>query len=166
MVLVSTNVCCLVTLLLIAVRPWCLNPWWPQPQVYCVPGLLCPMLSAVSVASQTWGQYHGGQWPSSDDSLHSPAVIPPLALGKPSIMKHYHCQRTTMWGMTACLPTMVTLHDTQFVECRWWMTVGLWKLLSLDGRQPSWYQTLFCPRGRGHDTLQGSHTNVMSSGNM
>ena len=22
--------------------------------------------------------------------------------------------------MTARLPTMVTLHDTQFVECRWW----------------------------------------------
>ena len=30
---------------------------------------------------------HGGQRPSSDDSLHSPTVIPPSALDKPSIIK-------------------------------------------------------------------------------
>ena len=28
--------------------------------------------------------------------------------------------RTTRWGVTARSPTMVTLHDTGFVECRWW----------------------------------------------
>ena len=42
------------------------------------------------------------------------------ALGKPSIMKRYHRRRTTKWGVTARSPTMVTLHDTGFVECRWW----------------------------------------------
>ena len=59
-----------------------------------------------------WGQYHGGRRPS-DDSFHSPAVIPPSALDKPSIMKHYHRRRT-------CSHTSPTLHDTGFVECRWW----------------------------------------------
>ena len=65
-------------------------------------------------------RYHGGRRPSSDDSFHSPTVIPPSALDKPSIMKRYHPRRTTMWSMTARSPTMVTLHDTGFVECRWW----------------------------------------------
>ena len=36
------------------------------------------------------GRYHGGRRPSSNDSFHSPAVIPPTALDKLSIMKHYH----------------------------------------------------------------------------
>ena len=30
-----------------------------------------------------WGRYHGGRRPSSDDSFHSPTVIPPSALNKP-----------------------------------------------------------------------------------
>ena len=38
-----------------------------------------------------WGRYHG---PSSDHSFHSPTVIPPLALDKPSIMKRCHRRRT------------------------------------------------------------------------
>ena len=67
-----------------------------------------------------WGWYHGGRWPSSNDSLHSPTVIPPLALDKLSIMKRYHRQWTTRWGVTERSPTMVTLHDTRFVECLWW----------------------------------------------
>ena len=33
------------------------------------------------------GPYHGGGRPSSDNSFHSPTVIPPSALDKPSIMK-------------------------------------------------------------------------------
>ena len=33
----------------------------------------------------TWGRYHGGRRPSSDDSFHSPTVIPPSARDKPSI---------------------------------------------------------------------------------
>ena len=44
---------------------------------------------------QTWGRYHGGRRPSSDDSLHSSTVIPPSALDKPNIMKRYHRRRTT-----------------------------------------------------------------------
>ena len=39
-------------------------------------------------------RYYGGRRPSSDDSLHSPTVIPPSAL-KSSIMKRYHRRRTT-----------------------------------------------------------------------
>ena len=53
-------------------------------------------------------------------SLHSPNVIPPSALDKPSIMKRYHNRRTTRKGVTARTPRMLTLHDTRFVECRWW----------------------------------------------
>ena len=41
------------------------------------------------------GRYHGGRRSSSDDSFHSPAVIPPSALDKPSIMKRYYRRRTT-----------------------------------------------------------------------
>ena len=56
----------------------------------------------------------------SDDSLHSPTVIPPSALDKPSIMKRYHRRRTCSHTSRRLSPTMVTLHDTRFVECRWW----------------------------------------------
>ena len=66
------------------------------------------------------GRYHWGRRPSSDDSFHSPTIIPPSALDKPSIMKRYHRWRTTRWGVTARSPTMGTLQDTQFIECRWW----------------------------------------------
>ena len=42
-----------------------------------------------------WGRYHGGRRPSSDDSFHSPTVIPPSVLDKPIIMKRNHRRRTT-----------------------------------------------------------------------
>ena len=47
-------------------------------------------------------------------------VIPPSALDKPSIMKRYHRRRTCSHTSSRSSPTMVTLHDTRFVECRWW----------------------------------------------
>ena len=75
---------------------------------------------------KSWGRYDGGWRPSSDDSFHSPTVIPPSALDKPSIMKRHHRQRTR-WGVTA--------------HADGGMTVGLWKLSSLDGRWPLWYWT-------------------------
>ena len=64
-----------------------------------------------------WGRYHGGRRPSSDDS---PTVIPPSALDKPSIMKRCHRRRTCSHTSPRRSPTMVTLHDTRFVGCRWW----------------------------------------------
>ena len=67
-----------------------------------------------------WGRYHGGRRPSSNDSLHSPTVIPPSALDKPSIMKRYHRRPTCSHTSSRRSPMMVTLHDTRFVECRWW----------------------------------------------
>ena len=66
-------------------------------------------------SSVTRGRYHGGRRPSSDDSFQSPTVIPPSALDKPSIMNRDHRRR-----MCSHTPTMVTLRDTRFVECRWW----------------------------------------------
>ena len=66
------------------------------------------------------GRYHGGQRLSSDDSLHSPTVISPLAFDKPSIMMRYHRRQTCSHTSPHCLPMMVTLHDTGFVECQWW----------------------------------------------
>ena len=45
------------------------------------------VVSIFLYGCETWGRYHGGRRPSSDDSLHSPTVIPPPALDKPSIMK-------------------------------------------------------------------------------
>ena len=47
----------------------------------------------------------------------------------------YHCRRMR-WGVTACSPTMVTLHDTWFVKCQWWndgwtvKTVVTWQSLA------------------------------------
>ena len=67
-----------------------------------------------------WGQYHGGRRSSSDDSFHSPTVILPSALDKPSIMKRYHRRRTCSHNSPRRWPTMVTLHVTRFVECGWW----------------------------------------------
>ena len=66
------------------------------------------------------GRYHGGRRPSSDNSLHSPTDIPPSTLDKPSIMKRYHRRRTCSHTSPRRAPTMVRLHDTRFVECRWW----------------------------------------------
>ena len=66
------------------------------------------------------GRYHGSRRPSSDDSFHSPTVIPPSSLDKPSIMKRYHRRRTCSHTSPRRSATMVTLHDTGFVECRWW----------------------------------------------
>ena len=68
----------------------------------------------------TWGRYHGGQRPSSDDSFHGPTVIPPSALDKPSNVKSYHRRRSCIHTSPRRSPTMVTLHDTRFDECRWW----------------------------------------------
>ena len=65
------------------------------------------------------GRYHGGRRQSSDDSFHSPTVIPPSALDKPSIMKRYHSRRKCRHTSPLRSPTMATLHDTRFVECRW-----------------------------------------------
>ena len=44
-----------------------------------------------------------------------------------------------VWGVTARSPTMVTLFDT-LSSAVGGMTVGLWKLSSLDGRRPPWYR--------------------------
>ena len=66
------------------------------------------------------GRYHGGRRPSSDDSFHSPTVIPPSALDKPSIMKGCHRRRTCSHTSPRRSPTMVTFHATRFVVCRWW----------------------------------------------
>ena len=85
---------------------------------------------------ETWSQNHGDLPMSSDDSFHSPTVIPPLALDKPSIMKRYHHRQTMRWGVTARLPTMVTHHDTRFVKSQWWndswtvKTVVTWQSLA------------------------------------
>ena len=80
--------------------------------------LSCSVLVATLLDS--WGRYHGGRRPSSDDSFHSSTVIPPSALGKPSIMKLYHRRRTCSHTSPRSSPTMVTLHDTRFVEWRRW----------------------------------------------
>ena len=72
------------------------------------------------VTIQTRGLYHVGRRPACDDSFHSPTVIPPSALDKPSVMKHYHRRRTCSHTSPRHSPTMVTFHDSRFVECRCW----------------------------------------------
>ena len=89
-----------------------------ESTAYCGlgPGLLFYVM-LYCILYHTRGRYHGGRRPSSDDSFHSPTVIPPSTLDKPSIMKRYHRRRTC--SHTSPRP-MVTLHGTRFVECRWW----------------------------------------------
>ena len=88
------------------------------------------------MSGDTWGRCHVGRRPSSDDSLHSSAVIPPSALDKPSITKRYHRRRTCSHTSPRRSPTMIMLHDARFVECRWWndgwtvKTVVTWRSLA------------------------------------
>ena len=103
---------------------------------------------------KTWGRYHGGRRPSSDDSLHSPTVIPPSPLDKPSIMKRYHRRWTTRWGVTARSPTIVTLPDTRFVEWRWWndgwtvKTVVTWRSSASMIPAPREFGLSWCPKSQ------------------
>ena len=76
----------------------------------------------------------------NDDSFHSPTVIPPSALDKPSIIKCYHGRRTCSHTSPRRSQTMVTLLDIRLSSADGGMTVGLWKLPSLDGRRPPWYR--------------------------
>ena len=109
------------------------------------------------------------QW-LKDLDLHSPAVIPPSALDKPSIMKCYHRRRTRSWDVTACLPTIESLHDTRFVECRWWndgwtmKTVITWRssasmIPAPDDGNGNRVCALELPRLTGLPVITGSHLN-------
>ena len=95
--------------------------WSPRLMPQCARGpVRVHTVSPSLVCQQARGRYHGGRRPSSDDSLHSPTVIPPSALDNPSIMKRYHRREICSHTSPRRSPTMVTLHDTRFVECRWW----------------------------------------------
>ena len=106
--------------------PWCVTTAWPP--ISFVPAAaatavshaclcLCPSLSAAHRRA-------GAGIMEADDrqvtSFHSPTVIPPSALDKPNIMKRYDRWRTCSHTSPRRSTTMVTLHDTRFVECRWW----------------------------------------------
>ena len=96
-----------------------LSCWvWRQGRFRC--SFLDRNLFFFFSAIEHWGRYHGGRRPSSDDSFHSPTVIPRSALDKPSIMKRYHRRRTCSHTSLHRSPTMVTLHDIRFVEYPWW----------------------------------------------
>ena len=92
-------------------------------------------VQSLYVLLHNWDRYHGGWRPSSDVSFHRTTVILPSALDKPSIMKHhvYNRRRTSSQTSPRRSPTMVTLHNTRFVECRWWndgwtvKTVVIWR---------------------------------------
>ena len=50
-------------------------------------------------------------------------------------------RRTTRWDVTARSPTMVALHGTRFVECRWWndgLTVVILTIVGLRDTGP-WF---------------------------
>ena len=74
--------------------------------------------------TSSWGRYHGSRRPSSGHSFHSPTVIPPSALDKPSHMKRYHRRRKCSHTSPRCSPTMVMLHGT-LSSADNGMTVGL-----------------------------------------
>ena len=107
----------------------------------------------------TRGRYHGGRRPSNDDSFHSPTVIPPSALDKPSIMKRDHRRRTCSHTSPRRSPTMVTLHDTRFVECRWCAPGCFGKGAlnvtcdAVDGRSRRCHRSLTCNAAGVHSFL-------------
>ena len=78
------------------------------------------VLVITDIFACQWSKQPHGLYKPVAGSFHSPAVIPPSALDKPSIMKRCHHQQTCSHTSSRLLPTMVTLHDTRFVECRWW----------------------------------------------
>ena len=77
-----------------------------------------PSWSVTCYGGVIRGRYDGGRRPSSDDSFHSPIVIPSSALDKPSITKRYHRRRKCSHTSPRRSPMMITLHETRFVECR------------------------------------------------
>ena len=109
-------------------------------------------------------------------------VIPPSALDKPSIMKRYHRRWTCSHTSPRRSPTMVTLHATRFVECRWWndgwtvKTVVTWRsstVVGLHDTDPSSTGSRFrCPTsareaccsnpGRGRNSSVGSALGSLS----
>ena len=75
------------------------------------------------------GRYHGGRRPSSDESFHSPTVIPPSAL------EHHKALPSSTNDEVRC--------DCTFADNRnasWYSVCRLWKLSSLDGRRLPWYR--------------------------
>ena len=102
----------------------------------------------VATLPGAWGRYHGGRRPPSDDSFHSPIVISPLALDKPSIMKCYYHRRTCSHTPPCRSTTMAMLHDTRFVECQWWndgwtvKTVVTWRSSAAMTPAPGVIRTL------------------------
>ena len=83
----------------------CLSPLLFPSDSQC-----CDALGPVSWRPTTikWQQ-------SSQSNRHST-----ISTRQTEYHKGYHRQQTTRWGVSACSPTMVTLHGTGFVECRWW----------------------------------------------
>ena len=82
-------------------------------------------------------------------TVFSLTIIPPSAHDKPSIMKLYHRWRTCSHTSPRCSSTMVTLHDTRFVECQWWndgWTVVTWQSSASTIPAP---EPLVDERGRG-----------------
>ena len=55
-------------------------------------------------------------------------------------MKRYHRRRTCSHTSPRCSPTMVRFMTLGLSSGHGGMTAGLWKLSSLDGRLPLWYQ--------------------------
>ena len=49
-----------------------------------------PIPGFAASCGKTMGRYHGGRRRPSDDTFHSPTVIPPSALDKPCTMKRYY----------------------------------------------------------------------------
>ena len=51
-------------------------------------------------------------------------------------------RRSEVLGVTTPSPTMVTLHDTRFVQCRWWNDGWTVNCRHFDDRRPLWYWPL------------------------
>ena len=146
--------------------------------------LMQPSHATNCAACRGW--YHVGRRLSSDDSFHSPTVIPPLALDKPSIMKCYHHWRMSSHTSPRRSPTMVTLLilglSSADCEMTWndGCTVESYRhftVVSLHDTGPRFLQLaavkyirirIFSPNvGRSQDRLQGPskgrNSNILGS---
>ena len=88
----------------------------------------------MGLTSFARGRYHGGRRPSSDNSFHSPTVIPPSALDKPSIMNctivgerrsevWLHFRGNALWYWVCRMPMVEWRLDCE--DCRHLTVVGL-----------------------------------------
>ena len=76
----------------------------------------CP--THQNLRAETWGRYHRGRRPSSDDSLHESNSHSTIGTRQ---TEYHEALPSSANVQSPHTSSMVALHDTRFVECRWYL---------------------------------------------